>query len=126
MLSTFIPMASSWWMSSSTFLQAAALRKAGPAPHLVSKAELTLLIGVGVNQPKKMSLRDLVPSFICHTVAWMEERSPLFQPAIPEAGGRAGPEVVRTGELPLLLPSLALGRAGFAPCLGSMIEQLGW
>lgn len=47
MLSTFIPMTSSWWVSSSTFLQAAALRKAGPAPHLVSKAGLTLLIGVG-------------------------------------------------------------------------------
>lgn len=44
-------------------------------------------------------------------------------PSMPEAGVRAGHEVIGAGELALPPPAAALGRAGLMPHLGNTVEM---
>ncbi|MEJ1269492.1 hypothetical protein NN561_000303 [Cricetulus griseus] len=77
---------------------AAALRRADLAPHLGSTIELNLLMEV--NMARDCKHGDLAcPS----SAIWRNCSLPYPRPSPPVAGGRAGPEVVRAGELVLPL-----------------------
>lgn len=67
-----------------------------------------------------MRMEELSPIFTCHVLAWAGER--CVHPLITEAGGRAGPKVIRAGEFSLLLTAIELRRVTHAPCLGNKVE----
>lgn len=76
--------------------------ESGRKPPPGSTVGFPLLIEVQVN----LNTGDLTPLLLCHIEAWPRERLffapsyPLFL-STPEEGERAGPKVVRAGELPL-------------------------
>lgn len=74
-----------------------------PAARLGSIVEQTLLTEVQVIR-QQMLIGDLALTFICHMVEWVRDDLPL--PPVPHysppvADRKAGPEVMRVGELTL-------------------------
>lgn len=110
-------------------IPAAALGKVGHAPHLGSRADLTLLAEVSVNQPRSCEHGNPGP-IICQGETWQERDLALHQylgeaeelsPFLscggtgrerfltPDTCGRADPEVIR--ELSLLCICCSSGRS---------------
>lgn len=61
-------------------------------------------------------------AIVCTSAAWVRERClPLpLHPLPPITGGRAGPGVMRAGEL--ILPLTCNSTQGPAPCMGSTVD----
>ena len=59
--------------------------------------------------PKVVSIENCLHIVICHVVAWTGERYPSF---LPQAGERAGLEVLRSGGLPLRSISCSTRESG--------------
>lgn len=99
----------------------AVLGRVGPAPCLDSTAELTLVVVGQVSQLEGENVEDLVPSLVCHEMAW--EGSPL--PPHPSPRWQLGDlahGVMRTGELALPLTGCSPWGVYPAPGLDSTVE----
>lgn len=91
-------------------------------PNLGITAELTLLTGVLVNQSQDYEFGRSCPA--PSSAIWWHWKGRQTQscPQPPVTVGRAGPEIMREGELSLLLSVEALRRVAPEPHLGNTVE----
>lgn len=82
--------------------------------------ESTLWAEVWVSQPRVVNMGELCPFLFYLVTAWVGERCILL--SMPEAGGRAGAEVIRVEEPFLPLISCNTQKAIPAPHLGNIVE----
>jgi len=70
-------------------LTCAAFSRAGPAPHLCSTVELTVVEEAWVSWTQEHEHRELALPLVCHGVTWAREM--LLHPLSLTARRRAGP-----------------------------------